>query len=63
MKDLAPEEVKAVAKANGLDVPASDLEPVTNFLNAILEAVESISAPGLELVEPLPVLPFPKEKN
>ena len=62
MKDLSPGEVKAIAKANRLDVPASELDAVTNHLNALLEVVEAIEAPGLEQIEPLPVL-LPWKEN
>ncbi len=61
MKDLSPEDVRPLAKAVGLEIAASDLQAVAQHLNALLEVVEEIEAPGLQQVEPLPSLPLPKE--
>ena len=61
MKELSPEDVQALAKAAGLEIAASDLGAVAHQLNALLEAVEAIEAPGLEQVEPLPAPLFPRE--
>ena len=61
MTELSPEEIQTLAKAAGLKIATSDLDAVAHHLNALLEVVENIEAPGLELVEPLPALPLPKE--
>lgn len=61
MRELSPEDLRPLAKAAGLEISDSDLLSVAHHLNALLETVEDIEAPGLELVEPMPVLPFPKE--
>jgi Asp-tRNA(Asn)/Glu-tRNA(Gln) amidotransferase C subunit len=50
-----------MAKAAGLEISISDLDAVAHHLNALLEVVEDIEAPGLEQVEPLAALPLPKE--
>ena len=63
MKELSPEEVQPLAKIAGLKIAPSDLNAVTNHLNALLEVVEAIEAPGLEQVEPLPVLLPLKERE
>ena len=61
MRELSPEDVRPLAKAVGLEIVASDLQAVAQHLNALLEVVEEIEAPGLQQVEPLPSLPLPKE--
>ena len=61
MTELTPEEIQPLAKAAGLEIAIPDLDAVAHHLNALLEVVEDIEAPGLERVEPLPALPLPKE--
>ena len=61
MRELSPEDVRPLAKAVGLEIATSDLQAVARHLNALLEVVEEIEAPGLQQVEPLPSLPLPKE--
>ena len=61
MTELSPKEIQPLAKAAGLEIATSDLDAVAHHLNALLEVVENIEAPGLEQVEPLAALPLPKE--
>ncbi len=61
MIELSHEEIQPMAKAAGLEISISDLDAVAHHLNALLEVVEDIEAPGLEQVEPLAALPLPKE--
>lgn len=56
MADLTKEEVRALGHAVGLEIQDPELTEVTYSLNAILEALEEINPPGLENVEPLPIL-------
>ena len=60
MTDLSKDDVKAMGKAVGLDIEGTDLSEVTEVLNAIIEAIDDIEVPGLESVEPLPII-LPKE--
>jgi hypothetical protein len=63
MTDLSPKDVIAMGKAVGLDIKEPDLSEVTEVLNAIIEAVDEINPPGLENVEPLPIILPPVEKE
>ncbi|MEE9149987.1 MAG: hypothetical protein V3U27_21625 [Candidatus Tectomicrobia bacterium] len=60
MADLSKEEVKAMGHAVGLEIEDPELTEVTYSLNALLEALDQINPPGLEDVEPLPIL-FPPQ--
>ena len=62
MTDLSKEDVKAMGKAVGLDINDPDLSEVAEVLNAIIESVDELNPPGLETVEPLPVV-LPKEEG
>ncbi|MBM3925941.1 MAG: hypothetical protein FJ320_08140 [SAR202 cluster bacterium] len=59
MTDLSKNDVKAMGKAVGLDIKEPDLSEVTEVINAIIEAVDEINPPGLDAIEPLPVIPPP----
>jgi len=45
--------------AVGLEIRDPDLTEVMYSLNALLEALDQINPPGLESVEPLPIIPPP----
>ena len=60
MTDLTKDEVRALGHAVGLEIEDPDLTEVTFSLNAILEALDEINPPGLEDVEPLPIILPPK---
>ena len=62
MTDLSKDDVKALGKAVNLDISGTDLAEVTEVLNAIIEAIDDIDVPGLESVEPLPII-LPTEGN
>ena len=40
----------------GLEIQEPDLTEVTYSLNALLEALDEINPPGLDSVEPLPII-------
>ena len=61
MTDLSKDDVKAMGKAVGLDIGDQDLAEVTEVLNAVIESIDEINPPGLETVEPLPII-LPEEK-
>ena len=56
MVDLTKDEVRAMGHAVGLGIPEPELTEVTYSLNAFLEALAAINPPGLENVEPLPII-------
>ncbi len=56
MADLTKEEVRAMGHAVGLEIQDPELTEVTYSLNALLEALDGINPPGLENVEPLPII-------
>ncbi len=67
MTDLSNSEVRALARAVGLEIDERDLTEVSYHLNALLEAMDDIQEPGLQKVEPLPIVvpPFvvPKDEG
>ena len=56
MSDLTKEDVMALGRAAGLEIPDPELTEVTHSLNALLEALNEINPPGLDAVEPLPII-------
>jgi hypothetical protein len=56
MDDLTADEVKALGRAVGLEIWDPELAEVTHSLNALLEALDAINPPGLENIEPLPII-------
>lgn len=56
MPDLTKEEVIALGHAVGLEIQDPDLTEVTYSLNALLESLDQINPPGLDSVEPLPII-------
>ena len=62
MTDLSKDDVRAMGKAVSLDIGDQDLAEVTEVLNAIIESIDEINPPGLETVEPLPII-LPEEEG
>jgi hypothetical protein len=60
MQELTKEEVRGLGHAVGLEIQDPELTEVTYSLNALLEDLEHINPPGLEKVEPLPILLPPR---
>ena len=60
MQALTKEEVRGLGHAVGLDIQDPELTEVTYSLNALLEDLDHINPPGLETVEPLPILLPPR---
>ena len=60
MKELTKEEVRGLGHAVGLDIQDPELTEVTYSLNALLEDLDRINHPGLDNVEPLPILLPPR---
>ena len=57
MADLSKEDVKSLGRAVGIDMEEPFLTEVTYNLNALKELLEAANPPGLEQVEPLPIIP------
>ena len=62
MTDLSQDEVKSLGRAVGLDINEPLLTEVTYNLNALRDFLESVNPPGLDQVEPLPIIP-PHERT
>ena len=56
MSELTKDEVRGMGHAVGLEIQDPDLTEVTYSLNALLEALDEINPPGLDKVEPLPII-------
>jgi hypothetical protein len=52
--------VRGLGHAVGLEIQDPELTEVTYSLNALLEDLDHISPPGLDTVEPLPILLPPR---
>jgi hypothetical protein len=57
MVDLSKEDVKSLGRAVGLEIEEPHLTEVTYNLNALRGLLESVNPPGLDQVEPLPIVP------
>ena len=56
MADLSRDEIRAMGHAVGLEIQEPDLTEDMHSLNALLESLDRINPPGLDGVEPLPIL-------
>jgi hypothetical protein len=62
MADLSKDEVKNLGHVVGLTIDEPLLTEVTYNLNALRDLLDSVSPPGLDRVEPLPIVP-PHERT
>jgi len=62
MADLSQDEVRNLGRAVGLNIDEPLLTEVTYNLNALKDLLESVNPPGLDQVEPLPIVP-PHERS
>ena len=65
MADLTEAEILALAKAANVIIPQPLIREVAYSLNGLLEALDKIEAPGLDEVEPLPIIipPTPRPRS
>ena len=56
MAELPESDIRALAKAAGVEIPEHLLTEVGYSLNGLLETLENISVPDLEQIEPLPIV-------
>lgn len=57
MPPLSNEDIQAMGRAVNLDIQEPDLSQVAFSLNAMLVAMDNIDLPGLNNVEPIPIIP------
>ena len=62
MADLSEAEVKSLGHAVGLALEDPLLTEVTYNLNALRELLDDVNPPGLDQVEPLPII-TPHERS
>jgi hypothetical protein len=60
MQELTKEEVRGLGHAVGLEIQDPELTEVADSLNALLDDLDHINPPGLDTVEPLPILLPPR---
>ena len=56
MADLTEEEILTLAHAAGVTIPAELVAEVGYSLNGVLEALDNMDIPGLDEIEPLPII-------
>ena len=56
MPDLTDEDIQTLARAAGVTIPPELVAEVGYSLNGVLEALDSIEIPGLDEIEPLPII-------
>jgi hypothetical protein len=60
MQELTTEEVRGLGHAVGREMQDPELTEVTSSLHALLEDLDHMNPPGLDTVEPLPILLPPR---
>ena len=61
MAELSNEDIKVLGRAVGLEIGEAEVSHVAHSLNAMIEAIDGIDVPGMNNVEPLPIILPPKE--
>ena len=56
MPDLTDDDILTLARAVGVTIPTDLVAEVGYSLNAVLEALDNIEIPGLDEIEPLPII-------
>ena len=56
VRDLTDAEVQAMGYAVGLELDGPELTEVTHSLNAMLEMMDALEVPGVNAVEPVPLI-------
>ncbi|MDE2940599.1 MAG: hypothetical protein OXR67_17025 [Chloroflexota bacterium] len=56
MPDLTDEDIQTLARAAGVTIPQDLVAEVGYSLNGVLEALDNIDIPGLDEIEPLPII-------
>ncbi len=62
MPDLTEADILTLARAAGITIPTELVAEVGYSLNGVLEALANMDIPGIEDIEPLPIiLPTPPD--
>ena len=61
MAELSNEDIRVLGHAVGLNIGDAEVSHVAHSLNAIIEGIDEIDVPGMNDVEPLPIILPPKE--
>ncbi len=61
MSELSNEDIRVMGRAVGLEIGEAEVSHVAHSLNAMIEAIDEIDVPGMNNVEPLPIILPPKE--
>jgi hypothetical protein len=56
MDQLSLSDIQALGRSVSLDIQEPELTPVAHSLNALLEMMAEIDVPGINTVEPLPII-------
>ncbi len=56
MPDLTDEDIRTLARVCGVTIPPELITEVGYSLNGVLEALDNIDIPGLDEIEPLPII-------
>jgi hypothetical protein len=57
MTDLSTDDIKSLGRAVGLNIEEPHLTEVAYNLNALQRPAGGLAPPGLEHIEPLPIIP------
>lgn len=63
MADLSKEQIKNLALAAGIQIDEPLLSHVSYDLNAIRDLLEGFNPPGLDQMEPLPIIPPHQQRS
>lgn len=63
MEDLSKDDIRALGRAVGLKIEEPELTEVMYNYNALREALDEINPPGLDDIEPLPIIVPPPSQD
>ncbi len=61
MSVLSNEDIRVLGRAVGIEIGEPEVSHVAHSLNALVEGINEIDVPGMNDVEPLPIILPPKE--
>ena len=63
MSDLSNEDIRVLGRAVGIEIGEPEVSHVAHSLNALIEGIEEIDVPGMNSVEPLPIIIPPSKEG